>query len=92
MMLFLAVLSVSNGVGGCEWPIYDRSVCMDVTFWKFSNSPPSSTSMDDAMTFIMKLHSICTILFSRGISVISVLYFGPRKNPPDIMCASGYEM
>ena len=31
-MLFATLLSVATGVGGCEWPIYDRAVCIDVAF------------------------------------------------------------
>ena len=44
-MMFSALLSISTGVGGCEWPIYAKAVCMDVTFWKFSNIPPNSFSV-----------------------------------------------
>ena len=35
-MLFVAVLSVATGVGGCEWPIASRPVCMEVYLWKLS--------------------------------------------------------
>ena len=31
-MLFVAMLSIANGVGGCEWPISDRVVRIDVAF------------------------------------------------------------
>ena len=35
MMMFASVFSDATGVGGCEWPIYARAVCMDVAFRKF---------------------------------------------------------
>ena len=79
-MLFAAVLSVVTSVGGCEWPISARAVHMDVAFWQFSNNPPNSASVADAMTFLMMLHSTCTGLFPGGIALIGVLHFGSRKN------------
>ena len=78
IMLFDAVLSVTTGVGGCEWHISARSVRVDVAFCHFSNYPPNSASVDDAMKFLVILHSICTGQFSGGISVIGLLDFGPR--------------
>ena len=67
-MLFAAIFSVAIGVGGCRCPISARAVLIEVSFWQFSNNPPSSASMADAMTFLMMLHSICTGPFSGGIS------------------------
>ena len=58
---FVAVLSVATGVGGRECSIYARAVRMDVAFWKFSNNPPNSASMADAMAFIVILHYTCTV-------------------------------
>ena len=78
-ILFAAVLSVATGVGGCEWPIYSGTVLMDVAFWQFSNNPPNSDSMADAMTFLIMLHYTCTGPFYGGIYCIGVLDFGPRK-------------
>ena len=76
---FSTVLSVATGVGGCEWPISAWAVHMDVAFWQFSNNPHNYASVDDAMTFIMILHSTCTGPFPGGIYFIGVLGFGPRK-------------
>ena len=56
-MIFAAVLSVYTGVGGCGWPISDRLVPMDVSFWKLSINPPNYASMAVAMTFFIILHS-----------------------------------
>ena len=53
---------------------------MDIDFWKFSNNPPNSDSVADAIKFLIMLIFKCTGPFSRGISCIGVFYFGPRKN------------
>ena len=79
-MLFAAVLSVANGVGGCWWPIYAGAVLMDVTFWQFLNNPPNYASVANAMKFLVILNSTRTGPFYRGITGISVLNFGARKN------------
>ena len=93
MMLFSAIISEATGVGGPGWRISARSVLMDVAFWQFSNNPPNYASVDDAMTFIIMLHSTCTVLFYGGIACISVLYFGPRENyPPALLRASVSDM
>ena len=78
-MLFASVLSVDTGVGGCEWPIYDRAVRMDVAFWQFSRNPPNSASVADAMTFLTLINSAYNVSFYGGIAVICVLDFGTRK-------------
>ena len=92
-MVFSDVLSGATVVGCCEWPISDREVGMDVNFWQFSNNPPSFSSVDDAMTFIMILHSTFNGPFTGSIAVIGVLDFGPRKKyPPALLRASGSEM
>ena len=92
-MIFDAVLYIATGVGGCWWPIYDRDVLMDVTFWKFSNNPPNSVSMAYAITSIIILHSKCSRQFGGGIDCIGVFDFGPRKKYPlALLCASGSEM
>ena len=92
-MLFVAVLSVAAGVGGCEWPIYDREVCMDVAFWKFSNNPPNSDSVANAITFLIMLNYICNDPFSGHIYCTGVLYFGTRKKyPPALLSASSSDM
>ena len=67
-MLFVAVLSVANGVGGCRWPISARDALIEVFFLQFSNNPPSSASVADAMTFLVMMNSTCTGPFSGGIS------------------------
>ena len=42
---------------------------------------------------LMILNSTCTVPFYRGISVIVVLDFGPRKRyPPALLSDSRYEM
>ena len=64
----------------CEWPIYARTVCMDVDFWHLSNSPLNYASLADAMAFLMILISICTGPFSGGVAFIGVLDFGTSKN------------
>ena len=56
-ILFASVLSFATGVGGYEWPVSDREVRMDVTFWQFLNNPPNSAFVDDAITFLIMLHS-----------------------------------
>ena len=92
-MMFVSVLYVYTGVGGCEWPISSRSVRMYVAFWQFSNNPPNFASADYAMRFITILNYICTGPFFRGIAFIGVLDFGPRKKyPPALLPASGSEM
>ena len=79
-MLFAAVLSVATGVGGCWWPISARYILLDVDFWQFSNNPPNSASLADAITFFIALYSTFIGPFSGGIACIVVLDFGPRKN------------
>ena len=79
-VLFADVLYISAGVGGFEWPIFDRSFHMDVTFWKFSNNPLNSASLYDSMKFLMILHSICSGPVSEGISFIDVFNFVRGKN------------
>ena len=81
-MLFADVLYVATGVGGYWWPIYSKAVFMDVAFWKFSNNPPNSTSVADAITFLIIMHSTCTGPFLGGLDFIGVLDFVPRKNYP----------
>ena len=81
-MLFDAVLAVDTvdtGVGGCWWPISGRAFVMDVNLWNFSKNPHNYSSVADAITFLIMLHSTCTGPFSGSISCISVLGFGPRK-------------
>ena len=92
-MIFAAVLSVAIGVGGCWWPISARAVLMELSFWQFSNNPTSSSSVDDAITFIMILHSTCTGPFLGVISWIGILDFVPSKHilrlwfvPPVLIC------
>ena len=77
MMLFVAVLSVANGVGGCRWPVSDRAICMDVAFRQFSSNPFNSYPMADAIKFLVMLYSTCIGPFYWGIACISVLDFGP---------------
>ena len=74
-MLFAALLFVATDVGGGWWPISARVVLMDVTFWKFSNNPPNSTFMADAITFIIMLHSTYAGPFYDGISCIGVYFW-----------------
>ena len=80
MMLFGAVLYVATSVGSCWWTISARAVLMDVTFWQFSNNPPNSTSVVDAMKFLLTLNYTCTGKFYGGIACTSVLDFGTRKS------------
>ena len=77
--MFAAVLSVVTGVGGFWWPISAMAVLTDITFWKFSNNPPYSDSMTDAMTFLVNMHYTCTSTCYGGIACIGVLDFGSRK-------------
>ena len=87
-MIFSAVFSVATRVGGCGWTIYARLFRMGVAFWKFSNNPPNSASLVDAMTFLVILYSTCMGPFYGGIDVIGMLLlgFGPRKNIYLICC------
>ena len=92
-MLFSTVLSVAISVGGCEWPIFDRVVHIDITFWKFSNNPSNYASVVDAITFIIMMKYTCTVPFSLDIACISGLDFGPRKKyPPALLRACASEM
>ena len=92
-MLFAAVLSVAAVVGGCWFPISDKAVRVEVPFWKFSKKPSNSSSVSNVITFLMMLHSTCTGPFSRGISCIGLLDFGPRKKYPQALIrASGSGM
>ena len=92
-MLFASVFSVTTGVGGCEWPISDGAVCMDIVFWQFSNNPPNSASVLDTMTFLIMMNYTCNGPFYGGIAFISVLDFDPRKKYPSTMlCASGSDI
>ena len=72
-MLFAAILSVSAGVGGCRCPISVKAVRMEIAFWQFSNKPPNYASVDDAITFLVILHSTCTGPFS-GVSPVLVCW------------------
>ena len=93
MILFTVVFSVAASVGGFVWTIFARAIITDVTFWKFSNDPPNSASVPDAMTFIIMLHYTCTRPFTRDIACIGILDFGPRKKyPPSLIRASGSDM
>ena len=77
----------------CWWPIFDRNVFMNITFWKFSNNPPIYSSVSDAMKFIILLHSTCTGPFSGDIYFIGVLsFFHRKKYPPALLRSSGYDM
>ena len=77
-------------VGG---PFLLRDVLVAVAFWHFSNNPPNSASVADAMTFLIMLHSTCIGAFWGIIDCIGVLDFGPRKKyPPALIRASGYNM
>ena len=84
-MLIVSAFFVTRNVGDCGWTIYARAVLIDFGFRKFSNSPPNSASMDDAMTFLSIMYSTCTGTFSGGIVCIVVLDFGHRKNI-DLIC------
>ena len=74
-MLCVAKLSVATTVGGCGWPVSDRAVHMEVNFGKFSNSPPNSASMIEAMTLRMMIYSTCMGPFSWRIFKIGVFYW-----------------
>ena len=71
-ILLSAKFSVSAGVGVCRWTIYDRSVRIEVYFWRFLNNPPNSDSVAEAMTLRMMLHSTCMGPFYWGIAYIRV--------------------
>ena len=58
---------------------------MDIAFWQFSNNPPNSDHMPDAMTFLIILHSTCTGPFSGYIACIGVFGFGYRKIYPPVL-------
>ena len=67
-ILFATIFYVATGVGGCRWPIYARDVLIEVAFLQFSNNPPSSDYVSYTMTFLIMLHSTCTVPLSGGIS------------------------
>ena len=92
-ILFVAVLFFATGVGGSGWTISANYVRMHVAFWQFSNKPPNSASVDDAITFLIILHSTCTGPFLGGIDFIGVLDFGlSKKYPHALLRATGYEI
>ena len=92
-MLFAAVFSVVTGDGGCWWPIFDMVILVAVALCQFSNNPPNSASVADAMTSLIIMHYTCTGPFGGGIDCIMVLYFGPRKKYlPALLCASGFDL
>ena len=92
-MLFSAILSIDTGVGGCWWTISARNVLVAVAFWKFSDNPPSSASVADAIKFLIILHSTCIGPFSWVVDCIGVLDFCPRKKYPSaLLRASDSEM
>ena len=92
-MLFGTVLSVATGVGGFWCPIYTKVVLVEVAFWYFSKKPLHSSSVADAIKFLMMLHYTCNGPFSGVISFIGVLDFSPRKKyPPALLRTSGSDM
>ena len=54
-----AELSVATEVDGCGRPISAMPVCMDIGFWKCSNSSSTSDFMAKAMKFFRMLHYTC---------------------------------
>ena len=86
--LFSSAWSVATGIGGCWWNIYAREVHMDVAFWQFSNNLPNSSSVVDAMTFLIRMNSACTGPFSGYIDSLGVLYMdlSPRENINLLCC------
>ena len=86
-ILFVAVLSVATGFGSCWWNISSRAVLMDVAFWQFSNNHPNYDFVDDAMTFLIMLHSTCTGPFSGAYleSVFWSLVLG-KNIPGSALC------
>ena len=80
MMLFSDVLSIATGVGGFWCTISASDVLMEVAFWQFSNNPPNYNSVDDAIAFLIIIHSTCNGPFSGVIACIVVFDLGPRKN------------
>ena len=89
----VSVLVVATGVGSCGWTISTRAVIVDVALWQFSNSPPNSASVVDAMTFIIMLHYTCTGPFFGGIDCMGIFDFGPRtKYPPALLRAYGSDV
>ena len=67
-MLFAAELYIATRVGDCGWTIYVRIVQIEVGFWKFSNNPPHSDSVTEAIMLRMILHSTCIVPFDWVIS------------------------
>ena len=54
-MVFAAVLYFAAGVVGCWCHVSAKEVIMAVDVWKFSNNPPNSASVTDAITFLVML-------------------------------------
>ena len=79
-ILFYDIFSISTGVGGCGWTISDMEVCTYVAFYQFSNNPPNSASVADAIIFLITMNYKFTSPFYGSIGCIGVLDFGPRKN------------
>ena len=52
----------------------------------FSNNPPTSASVADAMKFLMILYSTCIGSFWREVTIIGVLDFETRKNIRLLWC------
>ena len=78
-MLFVTAFFVTRNVGDCGWTIYARAVLIDFVFRKFSNNPPNSASMAEAMTFIVMLYYTCNGQFTRVIDCINGLNFVPGE-------------
>ena len=60
IIIFDAVFYVATDVGSCGWLIYSGLVYIDVDFGHFSKNPLNYASVDDVMTVLMTLYSICT--------------------------------
>ena len=85
---FLFCRSVDNSVC-CSFPpmlvVFGVPSLPRPPAWKsisviFSNKPPNSDPVDDAIIFLVMLNSTCTSLLSRGISCIGVLGFFLGQN------------
>ena len=93
MILFAALLYVVTVVGGFGSPICARSILMDVSSWQFSNNPPNSASVANAMKCIIILNSTCTGTFTGVIACIFVLEFvHSKKYPPVLLRASASDI
>ena len=62
----LVALCMTNGVGGCWWPISSREILRAVPIWKLTNNSPSSDSIELSRKLFIVVHSTWMSTLSGG--------------------------